>query len=237
MKMNLMRILITSALVLLLVPSLIAQNALNHPRIISVTGIASIEVAPDEVIVTLGLDSRDKDLAVAKGDNDKQIKQLINITRAAGIPPANVQTSALTMGPEYSDEKNPQFIDYRVSQTVVVTMMDLSKYESLMTSFLHVGVKRVDGVYFTVADPSKLRAEVRLKALQAAQEKAAAMAGQLGQKIGKPWEIVEGSDVDAFAPRTNNALYSRVPMQEENISVAGGQVPIRAVVLVSFELE
>lgn len=236
MKVNLMRVLVTSALFLMLVPSLIAQDALNHPRIISVTGIASIQVAPDEVIVTLGLDSRDKDLAVAKGDNDKQIKQLINIMRAAGIPPANVQTSALTMGPEYSDDKNPQLIDYRVSQTVVVTMTDLSKYESLMTSFLNVGVKRVDGVYFTVADPSKLRAEVRLKALQAAQDKAAAMAKQLDQKIGRPWEIIEGSDIDAFAPRTN-AIYSRVPVQEENISVAGGQVPIRAVVLVSFELE
>jgi uncharacterized protein len=236
MNANLLRILIASALFTMLVPSMIAQNALNHPRIISVTGNASIEVAPDEVIVTLGLDSRDKDLAIAKNDNDKQIKQLINITRAAGIPPANVQTSALTMGPEYSEDKNPQLIDYRVSQTVVVTMTDLSKYESLMTSILNVGVKRVDGVYFTVADPSKLRAEARLKALQAAQDKAAAMAKQLGQKIGKPWEIIEGSDVDAFAPRTN-AIYSRVPVQEENISVAGGQVPIRAVVLVSFELE
>jgi uncharacterized protein len=159
----------------------------------------------------------------------------MTIAHAAGIPLTDIQTSALTMGPEYSGDKNPQLIDYRVSQTVVVKLTDLSKYESLMTSFLNVGVQRVDGVYFTVADPSKLRAEARLKALQAAQEKAAAMAAQLGQKIGKPWEIIEGSDVDAFGGPSNHT-FQRVPVQEENISVAGGQVSIRAIVRVSFEL-
>jgi uncharacterized protein YggE len=74
MKVTLIRALVTSALFLTLIPSLIAQDALNHPRIVSVTGIASIEVAPDEVTVTLGLDSHHKELAAAKSENDKQIK-------------------------------------------------------------------------------------------------------------------------------------------------------------------
>jgi uncharacterized protein len=58
----------------MLVPSLLAQGNCSHPRIISVTGNAEIKVAPDEMSLKLGVDSDDKDLSVAKVDNDKRIK-------------------------------------------------------------------------------------------------------------------------------------------------------------------
>jgi uncharacterized protein len=80
-----------------LAPSLFAQDTFSHPRIISVTGTAEIKVAPDEVTLTLGVDSHDKELAVAKADNDKRVKKLMSIAHAAGIDPKNIQTSALTM--------------------------------------------------------------------------------------------------------------------------------------------
>ena len=50
----------------ILVPVAIAQDNCMHPRIISVTGTAEIKVSPDEVQLTVGIDSRDKDLVVAK---------------------------------------------------------------------------------------------------------------------------------------------------------------------------
>jgi uncharacterized protein len=112
-----------------LIPPVFAQDNCSHPRIISVTGSAEIKVAPDQAALSLGVDSHDKDLALAKGDNDKRIKKLLNLVHAAGVDPKNVQTSALSMGPEYSDEKIPKLLGYQVSQTVTVTLTDLSKYE------------------------------------------------------------------------------------------------------------
>ena len=41
-----------------------------------------------------------------------------------------------------------------------------------MTGFLKVGVNRVDGIDFLVADPRKYREDARLKAVRAAREKA-----------------------------------------------------------------
>jgi uncharacterized protein len=63
--------------------------------------------------------------------------------------------------------------------------------EDLMTSALKVGVNRVDGINFFVADPKKYREEARLKAVRTAREKATTMAAKLGQTIGKPWEVTE----------------------------------------------
>jgi len=220
-----------------LVPSLFAQESFVHPRIISVTGTAEIKVAPDEVRLTLGVDSHDKELAVAKANNDHRVKKLMALARAAGVDTKNIQTSALTMGPEYSDEKIPKLLGYQVSQVITVTLTDLSKYEDFMTSSLRAGVNRVDGINFFVADPKKYREETRLQAVRAAREKAKAMAAELGQTIGKPWEVTEEADMNAQDVTANLFVRYGMSIQKEEPTVAGGEVTIRALVRVSFQLE
>jgi uncharacterized protein YggE len=238
MKSKLVRAAVVFAFCTMPIHSLLAQDNCTHPRIISVTGNAEVKVAPDEVSLTLGVDSHDKDLAAAKADNDKRIKKLLNLAHAAGVDPKNIQTSALTMGPEYSEEKIPKLLGYQVSETVTLTLTDLSKYEDLMTNSLRAGVNRVDGIDFFVADPKKYKEEARLKAIQAAREKAVAMAGQLGQTVGKPWEVIEDPDINAQDVTANfNMHYKMAPMQQEQSTVAGGEVTIRTLVRVSFQLD
>jgi uncharacterized protein YggE len=58
------------------------------------------------------------------------------LAQTAGVDSKNVQTSALTMGPEYSDEKIPKLLGYQVSQVVTLRLKNLSKYEDLMTNAL-----------------------------------------------------------------------------------------------------
>jgi uncharacterized protein len=222
----------------MLVPVAVAQENCMHPRIISVTGTAEIKVPPDEVQLTLGIDSHDKDLVVAKASNDQRIKKLMALVHTAGVEAKNIQTSALTMGPEYTDEKIPKLLGYRVSQTVAITLTDLSKYEDLMTGFLKVGVNRVDGIDFLVADPRKYREDARLKAVRAAREKANKMAAELGQSLGKPWELTEEADPERTALTANFQQRSSFGMLEQEAStIAGGEVTIRSTVRVSFQLE
>jgi uncharacterized protein len=235
MKTQLIRSAAVLGFCLMFVPSIRAQETFNQPRIITVTGNAEIKVAPDEVTLTLGVDSHDKDLAVAKADNDKRIKRLLSLARAAGVESKNIKTSALTMGPEYSDEKIPKLLGYEVSQTVAVTLTDLSKYEDLMTGALNAGVNRVDGVNFFVGDPKKYREEARLEAVQAAHEKAIAMAGELRQTVGPPWEITEETEPDDM--NSVAGLQSKLVLPQGEPTVAGGEVTIRATVQISFRLE
>jgi len=224
----------------MLVPVAFAQENFMHPRIISVSATAEIKVPPDEVQLTLGIDSHDKDLVVAKASNDERIKKLLALAHTAGVEAKNIQTSALTMGPVYSDEKIPKLLGYQVSQTVTVTLTDVSKYEDLLTSFLKVGVNRVDGINFLVADPKKYRQDARLKAVRAAREKANTMAAELGQSLGKPWELTEEAAPEGTAYLSANVQqrsYIAALPEQEAPTIAGGEVTIRATVRVSFQLE
>jgi uncharacterized protein len=215
-----------------------AQNCCSQTRLITVTGTAEINVAPDEVILNLGVVSRDKDLATAKAEHDSHVKKLIADARNAGVDQKDIQTNALRMTADYSEEKIPRFLAYEVTQTVQVKLKDLSKYESLSTKVLQDGVNRIDSVEFEVAETRKYKDEVRLKALRAAREKATVMAAELGQSVGKPWSILE-NNVSPYSAGLNANFYlgyNQAPVAEES-TVAPGEVSIRASVNVSFELQ
>jgi len=219
--------------------AILGQDNCIHPRIISVTGTAEIKVPPDQVTLTLGVESHDRDLTVAKSSNDRSIKKLIALARGEGIESKNIQTSALSMGPEYSDEKIPKLLGYAVSQVMTVTLTNLSKYEDLLGGALKAGVNRVGGINFIVADAKKYREETRLKAVKAAREKAMTMAAELSQTVGKPWEVTEDTNYDAeayLAANTRQYLGS-LPDLQGAPAIAGGEVTIRAAVRVSFQLE
>jgi len=111
-----------------------------------------------------------------------------------------------------------------------------TRKEARRTGLATGGANRVEGISFFVADPTKLRQEARLKAVVAAREKATAMAAELGQTIGKPWEITEEPEEGRTYIAANYLVAGRLPQQEEQ-TIAGGQVTIRASVRVSFELE
>ena len=70
--------------------------------------------------------------------------------------------------------------------------------------FRSVGVNRVDGIDFLVADRRKYGEDARLKAVRAAREKANKMAAALGQSLGKPWELTEEADPERTAYLTAN---------------------------------
>ena len=213
-----------------------AQDMVPRPRLISVKGTADINVAPDRVRFELAVNTHDKDLKIAKSQHDERIKKVIGLAHGAGIESKDIETSQLKMGPDYSEEKVPKFIGYEVSQTIDITLKDLSKYESLMTAFLNAGVDRVNDITFFVGETRKYKDQARAEALRAAKEKATAMAAELGQTIGKPWSIDENAG-GGYSFYANSTGESNVRVSEEEATVAPGQVTIRAAVMVSFLLE
>ena len=241
MKRRTIVALLTSVIFAALVLTSSAQDTCPPPRLISVVGTAEINVAPDEVIVNVAVETRDKALGAAKSENDLRVKKVLGLARAISVEQKDIETSSLQMQPDYSEEKIPRLLGYQVSQTIAITLKDLTKYETLMTQLLEAGVNRVDGVRFIVGEDRKYRDEARAKAIIAAKEKAVAMAGQLGQTIGKPWVISEehGGNVFSYAALANS-IQTRSEGgggDAEESTVAPGQVTIRASVDVSFLLE
>ncbi|MFZ0478253.1 MAG: SIMPL domain-containing protein [Terriglobales bacterium] len=214
-----------------------AQDCGPRPRLISVTGTSEINVTPDQVVLNLGVESRDKDLGVAKSQSDARVKKILALAHDADVEPKDIETSTLQMGANYSEENVPRFLGYEVSQTTTITLRDLSKYESLMIKLLEAGTNRLDGINFGVSETRKLRDQARSRAIRDAKEKAIAMAAELGQTVGKPWDISEENGWNSYGLAANSFAYDKRAPDANEPTIAPGQVTIKASVKVSFQLE
>ena len=177
-----------------------AVTPTTSKRTISVTGEAEIRVVPDQILISLTAETRSTDMLVAKNRNDQTVKNLVKyVTKTAGIEPRHVQTDYVNIEPiykqcHYRDELSGKcsaldIFYYKVRKGIQIRLNDPLKYEELITRSLELGVTQIDNIQFITTELRKHRDKARELAAKASQEKAQAIAGTLGMKVGKPTSI------------------------------------------------
>ena len=230
-------------------PAAPAAAAEVAARTISTSGEADVKVVPDEVTLTLGVETSDKDLETAKSQNDARVKKILAAARDAGVDPRHMKTDYLNLEPRYESRNNERiFLGYWVRKTLTITLKDVSKFEDVLGRSLAAGANYIHGVEFRTTELRKHRDRARSLAIQAAREKAVALAGELGQKIGRPQAIQEGgsgwySGYGSWWGSHGNYGSQNVVQNaggsssSEDGPLALGQVSVRASVSVTFELQ
>ena len=222
-------------------------EAQDTPRTISVSGDAEVRVEPDEVIITLGVETVDMELAKAKSENDRLAAAVIAMAKMHDVEAKHIQTGHISIEPRYEYEyERRNFLGYFVRKTVVVTLRDLDEFEAFLSDALEAGTNYVHGIEFRTTELRKHRDEARRLALIAAKEKAEAMAGVLDQKIGQPRSIDEGYS-QWFSPYSSwwgsfgggrmaqNVVQNQGGGQGDSPTMPG-QIAVNASVRVTFEL-
>ena len=232
-----------------LAPILLASEDDSKDRQITVTGNAEVRVVPDEVQIALGVESFAGELAEAKRDNDSKIAAVVSVARGIGVAPEYISTEYLQIEPRYDDEyRRRTFLGYVVRKSVVITLRDIPRFESLLSDTLTAGANFVHGIEFRTTELRKHRDKARSLALIAAREKAEAMAGEYGQAVGRVIQISEGFSGwwspygSWWGPRWGGAMSQNVAQtggpgaaSAEGPTVPG-QISVSASINVTFEL-
>jgi uncharacterized protein len=216
---------------------------------ISVNGDAEVRVVPDEVMLTLGVETFDKVLKVSKKMNDERVTKTIAAAKSHGIAAEQIQTDYIGIEPRYQNyDVSSTLLGYVVRKTIVIRLKDLSKFEELLSDALEAGVTHVHGVEFRTTELRKYRDEARKLALKAAQEKAELLAGEAGRNVGKALSIGESSfgywsSYGSWWNRYGSGVTQNVVQNMGGASVstdntlAPGQIAIRATVNTTFVLD
>jgi uncharacterized protein len=216
---------------------------------ILVSGNASIMVEPDEVVITLGIETNDFDLSVAKRQNDQVVRSVLDLTQKYAIDSRYVQTDYIHIEPRYESgiQRRQNFLGYFVQKTIEIRLRDVSMFENFYSDVLEAGVTHVQGIEFRTTELRKYRDQARELALTAAKEKAVAMSAVLDQMIGQVKMIREdrsdwsgsyswwwGSQGGFMA---QNVIQNQggAAFTEEG-TLAPGQISVSAIVTVEFEL-
>lgn len=224
----------------------------DRPKI-TVNGEAVVNVKPDKIVVTLGIETWDAEIMTAKQKNNDILKKAVAAIKGSGIPEKEIQTDHLSIEPRYKDDyRKDNFIGYFVRNAFVVTLAETDKVEELVTKVLQAGVNYIHGIDFQTTEFKKYREQARDLALKAAKEKAEKMAGVLGQSVGAPIQINEnysgspwwyysswsGWGSSRSQGMSQNAIQNvQGGSGEVSDTIALGKISIRANVSVTFELK
>lgn len=223
-----------------------AQGTNAQTRQVTVNGEAEVQVVPDLVVLTLGIETSNMDLMAARAENDRRVNAVIQAGRRAGIAAKDMQTDYLNIEPRYDMRT---FIGFYVNKSVVVTLRDMAKFESLLTEQLKSGANYVLGIEFRTTELRKHRDAARALAITAAREKATALASTLAQRVGRPLTIQEGysgwwSSYRGWWGRGYSQGMSQNVIQaprdggaSSDSPLAPGTIKVNASITVTFELQ
>ena len=227
-------------------PAAPAQEA-AAPRSITVNGESSIYVAPDEVVISVGVETAGAKIDAAKRENDQRSRTLLDAIKALGVEAKHIQTAEVNLEIDY-DTNGPARVvkGYVARREYTVTVKDPKKTEAIVDACLTSGANLLLGIEYRTTELRKHRDEARRLAVKAAKEKAELLAGELGERVGRARSVSEGSFgyYGWQGARGRGAGYmtqNSFQVQDGGAGVAGetipiGQIAITAHVSVTFDL-
>ncbi len=200
-------------------------------KLVTVTGQATIAVAPDSAVIRIGVTSQGKTAREASNLNAKQMTAVMNAIKAGGIAERDIQTSRLSLQPQYDPKGGTaRLLGFRVTNQLTVKIRDIGRLPALLDRAIAAGANEMSGIEFVVSGQSKLLDQARGEAVADAHRKAALYAKAAGAKLGRVVAITE--EGAPSPPRPFAAMRAGAGA----VPVAPGEQTLRAVVTVSYEL-
>jgi len=194
------------------------------PPAISVSGEATVSVAPDQAQIDAGVSSEAKTAREASEANNAAMGKVLLALKGAGIEEKDYQTARLSLQPQYSPNRTgPSAVTgYRASNRVSIKLRDVTKVANVIDTLVGAGANEIGGIHFVVSQASKLLDEAREKAVADARRKAEIYAKAAGVTLGEPLGISEeGAAVPVFRGKVAAPMALNAPVSpgEETLSV------------------
>lgn len=167
-------------------------------RTITVAGTGTTRVSPDIAVVTLGVQTQGSDVGAAVQENNRRARAVADALLGQGIAAEDIRTVNFYVSSQ--PLMDPMGLPtgettYTVDNTILFTLRELSKLGEILQRALSVGSNSVQGVNFSVADPSVPMDEARQMAVADGQRQAAQLAAAAGASLGKVISMGEGGNV------------------------------------------
>ncbi|MBX6328016.1 MAG: SIMPL domain-containing protein [Pseudolabrys sp.] len=199
-------------------------------KLITVGGEATVAVVPDVAVIRIGVTSQGKTAHEASEANAKQIVAVLGAIRQSGIDERDVQTSRLSLQPQYDPNKGgtARLTGFLVTNQLTVKIRDIGALPDILDRAIAAGANEMSGIEFMVSQQSRLLDQARGEAIADARRKAELYAQAAGAKLGHVLQIIDES---ASSP---------VPLKQAfragAVPVAPGEQVLRVAVTVSYEL-
>jgi uncharacterized protein len=203
---------------------------------LDISADGEVHPAPDMAVITLGVSNQAPTAAEAMTATNTAMARVISAIKTAGIDARQIQTSSLSLAPQYTYEQNrpPKLNGYEASNQVTVSVLDLTRVGPVADAVVAAGATNIGQISFGLRSRVPAENLARLAAVKALQDKAAIYADAAGYHIRRLVNLSEGGFVTTPPPpiplmRQAEAMAAPTPVET-------GELTVRVQVSGEFEL-
>lgn len=204
---------------------------------ISATG--EVTRVPDLAIISAGVQTLQPTASAAIEENAARMERVRAALKRAGIDDKDIQTSTISLNPEYQYDQNkpPRLTGYRATNTVNVKFRDLKRSGAILDALVAEGSNQISGPNLTIDKPEAAYDEARVKAIAAGRARAELYARALGKRVVRLLTVSESGGYQMPPPMPVAYERGMAAQAVAKTEIDPGTQQLQVTLSMSFELQ
>ena len=215
---------------------------------IRVSGTGTVSVEPDVAILQVGVEVFAGKVSTARSEASKAMDSVVSVLKKEGVEENDIQTTRFNIYPRYDYEEvtingkrigTQVLTGYTVNNTVKAKIYEIDKVGEIIDKGADAGgdYARINGVDFTVDDPTPYQTEIRKMAVEDAVGKAQEYALLTNVELGPVVELNEMTSGSVHSPYEADYGMRMMAAAPPTTSISAGQLEISLTVNTLFAIK
>jgi len=191
---------------------------------------------PNLAMISAGVVTRAPTATAALQQNSARMERVLAALRRVGIAERDIQTSAISLNPEYQYQENqpPRLVAYTASNQVTIRFRDIRNSGQVLDILVAEGANQISGPNMTIERPEEALDEARTNAVAAGRARAELYARALGKRVARVISVSEGG---GYYPPPPMPMAERAVMAAAKTEILPGDQKLQVSLAMVFELQ
>jgi len=203
---------------------------------LDISASGEVTRVPDLAIISAGVVTRSAGASGAIQQAAARMARVREALRQAGIADRDIQTSNISLNPEYiyANNQPPKLNGYTASNQVSVRFRDIASAGAILDALVKEGANQINGPNLTIDKPEAALDEARAKAVATGRARAELYARSLGMRIVR---VVSISESGGYSPPPPMPVMMVERAQAADSKIDPGEQKLQVNLAMTFELQ
>ncbi|MCH8617318.1 SIMPL domain-containing protein [Sphingomonas sp. SM33] len=204
---------------------------------LEVSATGEVTRVPDVAVISAGVVTRSQTASAALQQNAARMDGVIAALKAAGVAERDIQTSSISLNPEYRYVENqaPKLTGYSASNSVNIRFRDIRNSGKVLDALVAEGANQINGPTLTIDKPEAALDEARANAIANGRARAELYARALGKRVARVVSISESGRSYPVPPPMPVMMEARA--QAADTKIVPGDQKLEVTVSMVFDLQ
>jgi uncharacterized protein YggE len=204
---------------------------------LDITATGEVTRVPDVAIITAGVVTKSATASGAIQEAANRMQRVLAALKRAGVEDRDIQTSNVSLNPEYRypENQSPQLTGYSASNQLTIRFRDIRNSGKILDALVSQGANQINGPNLTIDKPEAALDEARAKAIATGRARAELYARSLGMRVVRVVSVSESGG--SFPVPPPMPMYARAEAAQADTKIVPGEQKLQVNLAITFELQ